>query len=84
MNNFYRRLALFILVYLLVVTVPWWLSGIVLLGLTVYLSNYVEVIFFGFLLDTLYASRYPMPFSGLSIATVFLISVILIKTRIRT
>lgn len=84
MNEFYKRAGLFGLMYIVVVIVPWWLSAVLLFGLTVYFSNYVEVLFFGFLFDVLYASQFPMPFLGLLIATVFLMAVILIKTQIRT
>ena len=63
---------------------PWWLSVLALVSLTIFVSNYVEVLFFAFLFDALYSYRYPMPFLALVIATVFLLIVISVKTRIRT
>ena len=78
------RIPLFVLVFILVVVLPWWLSVVILTGLTIYFPTYLEVIFFGFLFDTLYSSNYTFPYVGLCIATVFLIVVMFVKTRIRT
>ncbi len=71
---------LFAAVYVCVLTLPWWLSALVLAALTVFVLNYVEVMFFGFLFDTLYSSRH----IGFLAATIFLIVVLFVKSRIRT
>ena len=76
----WQRVILFVAVYACVLVLPWWLSAVVLVGLTVYLPVYFEVIFFGFLLDTLYSDQHYFILA----ATIFLILVILIKTKIRT
>ena len=84
MNKPYSRTFLFILVFGLILVLPWWLGVIILVGLTLYFPFYPEVLFFGFLFDTLYAGKYTFPFTGLTTATIFLFFIIYIKTRIRT
>jgi hypothetical protein len=63
----------------LALVLPWWLTALMLVGLTIYLPTYFEVIFFGFLLDTLYSNQH----IGLISATIFLIIVLLVKSRVR-
>ena len=75
----WQRVLLFVAVYILALVLPWWLTALVLVGLTIYLPTYVEVIFFGFLLDTLYSNQH----IGLFSATIFLIIVLLVKSRVR-
>lgn len=77
------RFIAFIVVFLLVVILPWWLSVVILIGLTIYSSLYLEVLFFGFLIDVLYTIQYNFPYTGLVTATVFLLITMFIKTRIR-
>ena len=82
----WQRILLFVSMYICVLVLPWWLTVIVLAGLTIYLHLYLEVVFFGFLFDTLYATKYSNTFFhfGLLSATVFLLLVMFVKTKIRT
>ena len=75
----WQRILLFVAVYICALTLPWWLTVVALVGLTIYLPTYLEVIFFGFLLDTLYSNQH----IGLFSTTIFLIIVILVKSRVR-
>jgi hypothetical protein len=84
MNTPLVRIILFILVFGCVTMLPWWVSTAVLIGLTIYFPYYLEVLFFGFLFDTLYASSYRFPYTGLTVAVVFLLVTMLVRTRIRT
>ncbi|MCX6702123.1 MAG: hypothetical protein NTX96_02950 [Candidatus Zambryskibacteria bacterium] len=83
MNISYIRILIFILTFILVVMLPWWISILVLAGLTIYFPLYLEVLFFGFLFDALYSVKYNFPYTGLTIALVFLVIVLFIKTRIK-
>jgi hypothetical protein len=67
-------------VFVCVLTLPWWLTSAILVGLTIYLPTYFEIIFFGFLFDTLYSKQH----YGLITATLFLAVVMFVKTKIRT
>ncbi len=78
------RIITFIITLVLVLTLPWWVSVVLLLGLTIVFPLYLEVLFFGFLFDTLYSSRHGFPYTALTIVFVFLILVSFVKTRIRT
>lgn len=84
MRNPFVRVIVFMLVFASVVVLPWWISIFMLAGLTIYFPLYLEVLFFGFLFDTLYSARYGFPYTALSIAFVFLLLVYFIRTRIRT
>jgi hypothetical protein len=75
----WQRILLFVAVYILALVLPWWLTALALFGLTVYLPTYIEVVFFGFLLDTLYSGQH----IGVISATIFFILVLIIKSRIR-
>ena len=75
----WQRILLFVAVYILALVLPWWLTALILVALTIYLPTYFEVIFFGFLLDTLYSNQH----IGLIGATIFLIIVLLVKSRVR-
>ena len=66
-----------------VVTLPWYVSAVLLIGLIVYYPLYIEGLFFAFLFDTLYAQRYVFPFTALTITTAFLLVTYFVKTRIR-
>lgn len=81
----WQRILLFFLVYALVVVLPWYLSVILLIGLTIYIPFYLEVLFFGFLIDTFYSVNYGDFFSRtfLIAATIILLGVMFIKTKIR-
>lgn len=77
------RISIFVITFILVVVLPWWLSTLLLFGLTVYISNYIEVVFFGFFLDSLYLVNYNFPFTGLTIATVVLLLTMFVKTQVK-
>ena len=83
MNKSIIRTLLFVLVFILVVVLPWWFSTFILAGLTIYFPFYLEVLFFGFLFDTLYSAEYAFPYTGLTMATVFLLATMFVRTRIR-
>ncbi len=63
---------------------PWWVFVPFILAETIYLKDYFEVIFFGFLIDILYSIQYPFPYTAMAYATVFVLVVMYIKTKIRT
>ncbi len=77
------RIIIFIIVFALVVVLPWWISILILLALTIYFPLYLEVLFFGFLFDTLYSVHFNFPYTGLSLTAVFLLITIFFKTQIR-
>ena len=78
------RILVFIFIFILQAVLPWWLTLLILLGLTIYYPLYLEVLFFGFLFDTLYSPTLAFPYVGLLSATAFLILVYFAKTYIRT
>ncbi len=78
-----KRFLLFIFVLIFVLLLPWWLSGIALLFLTIYIPFYPEVIFFGFLIDVIYSTGYAFPSLGLLIATVVFIVILYLRPYIR-
>jgi hypothetical protein len=78
------RVILFFLILALVIILPWWLSSLILVFLTIYFPFYLEVLFFGFLFDTLYSVHLSFPYVGLSLGTALLIIVLLVRTQIRT
>lgn len=82
----WQRILLFVVVYIFVLVLPWWLTALVLAGLTIYLPLYAEILFFGFLYDILYATKYTDVYlhTGLLTATIFLLVVMYVKTKIRT
>ena len=84
MNQYLFRFFVLILTIISVMVLPWWISVIILIGLTVYLKLYIEIIFFGFLFDVMYPARYVFPLTFLSCATIFLLVVMFVKTHIRT
>ena len=77
------RVIAFIFVFILVVILPWWISVVVLIGLTIYFPFYLEVVFFGFLFDALYTIQYSFPYTGLTVATGLLLVSMFVKTRVR-
>ncbi len=77
------RILVFILALIGILMLPWWISTVVLIALTIYFPFYLEVLFFGFLFDILYASREHFPFFALSLAAIFLIIVSFVRSRIR-
>ena len=49
MSTMSIRILVFIAAFIVLVVLPWWVSMVVLLGLTIYFPFYLEVLFFGFL-----------------------------------
>ena len=78
------RLLFFIITFTLVVILPWWVSAILLALLTIYFPFYIEVLFFGFLIDTLYSVQNNFPYNALTLAFVFLLVTMFVRTQIRT
>lgn len=76
----WQRVLLFAVVWVCVLTLPWWLSAILLSAMTIIVPIYLEALFFGFLFDTLYSSNH----AGLISAMVLLLVVMFARTRIRT
>jgi hypothetical protein len=76
----WKRLLLFILVFLFVSILPWWMSVIILAGLTIYIRFYFEVLFFAFLFDILYSGSH----TGMIVAIFFIGVVEFVRTKIRT
>ncbi len=84
MSKVWIRAGLFILTLGVVIMLPWWLSVIILILQSLFLVNYVEVIFFGFLIDTLYSSQYAFPYTAIIISATFILLIMFVRTRIRT
>jgi len=84
MHPFLLRVIFFFITFVVVVTLPWWVSVLALVTLTIYFQTYFEILFFAFLFDVLYSVRYVFPHTALTFALVFLIITMFIKTRIRT
>ncbi len=78
------RTASFFVTFVLVLSLPWWVSAVLLLLLTIYFDFYLEVLFFGFLLDSLYFGEKTYIYPSLTIATISLLIISFVKTRIRT
>ncbi len=49
------RIGADIIILFLIFLVPWWFSYILLLGALFFFDSYFEILYFGFLLDALYA-----------------------------
>ncbi|HEY4505187.1 MAG TPA: hypothetical protein VJG67_00650 [Candidatus Paceibacterota bacterium] len=83
MNGILVRILLFVVVFLSLLLLPWYISCLILVSLTIYLPLYPEVLFFGFLFDILYAVNFQFPYIGLTTSAVFLVIVYFTKTQIR-
>ncbi len=84
MNKSVLRVVLFLGVFGLVVTLPWWLSAIILVGLTIYFPLYLEVVFFGFTFDALYSAQFSFPYIAGTLALALLLLVSFVRKNIRT
>ncbi len=84
MNKPWVRIILFIVVFAAVTVLPWYLSLLILVSFTIYFTFYLEVIFFGFLFDALYLPGTHFPYNALTLAFVFLLVTMFVRTRIRT
>ena len=78
------RAVFFVLTFVFVVVLPWWLPAILLIALTIYFPYYLEVLFFGFVVDTLYLPANYFPYNTLTVAFIFFLLVSFVRTRIRT
>lgn len=84
MNRPLARVLLFFIVCGAVLVLPWWISVPILIAMTVWLPFYLEVVFFGFLFDVLYAGVYHFRYTGLVSAAVLLVAVWFVRSRIRS
>lgn len=84
LNKPFSRALLFVGALVFVIVLPWWLSLPIVLGLTVYMPLYLEVVFLGFVFDTLYSVRFSFPYTFMTAGTVLLLVVVYIRSRIRT
>lgn len=78
------RVIVFFTVFFLVFVLPWWLTAPLLFFLVIYFDFYIEVVFFGFLIDALYLINRSLLYPALITSFVILILVSFVKTRIRT
>ncbi len=78
------RIALFFVTIGSIILLPWWFYVALLLAQVLYIRNYFEIIFFGFFIDMLYSTKYPFPYIGVLVSTIILISLMFIRTKIRT
>lgn len=77
------RIITDICIFIGVLTLPWWLSVMLLMACIIYFPLYIEALFLAFLFDTLYATQYEFPQIGLLIATMILLITMFVRTRIR-
>lgn len=77
------RIIAFVLMFIAVVVLPWWLSALLLVTATIYFSLYLEVLFFGFLFDTLYSAQVHFPYNALTAGLVLFLVVSFVRTRVR-
>jgi hypothetical protein len=83
MNTTTVRLLLFVAVFLSIVFLPWWLSLLVMVSLAYYFPLYIEIIFFGFIFDSLFLASYKFPYVSLIATAVILVLIISIRKHIR-
>ncbi len=78
------RVFLFGLVLIFLGVLPWWITFVFIFILNIYIPNYLEMIFFGFLIDALYSDNNSL-FSPVLVISFVLYGVVnLVRTRIRT
>ena len=80
----YIRALIFVGVLIVILSFPWWVSLPVCLALVIYFPLYGEVLFFGFLFDTLYWAGSSFPYPTLTVTFLILIIVHFIKSQLRT
>lgn len=83
------RIIIDILMCVLILVLPWYVSVFLIFGCIVYFPVYLEALVFGFVFDTLYASSYShhilyIPYTALSISTVCVLVVTFLRKYIRT
>jgi hypothetical protein len=78
------RIPLFIVVAILIVMLPWWLTLALIVFLTVIIPFYFEVLFYGFIIDVVYGVNLSFPLIGLTSGAVFLLIVSFVRSQIRT
>ncbi len=83
MNKPWIRVVAFIAVFIFVAVLPWWISVIPLIILTMYYPMYIEVVFFGFMFDSLYSIKTGFLYPGLVLSTAFLLITMYAKTILR-
>ncbi len=80
----FKRISLFFAAFFAVLALPWWLSLLGVFFLIIYFPAYIEAIFFGFILDTMYSANYSIIFSYGLYMLLVLILVNQVRDHIRT
>ncbi len=82
-KNVLRAISFFAVLFMVLV-LPWWLSFFLLLAIVIYVDFYLEVLFFGFIVDILYGVKVGFVYPALSLSLSLLLLVYFVKTQIRT
>lgn len=78
------RTFLFVLMLFLIGFSPWWIYGLFLLILNIYIPYYYELIFFGFLIDLLYSDNVLVVSPVLAISIIVFTLTNIVRSKIRT
>lgn len=78
------RILAFFLTLVAVLVLPWWISAIIILFLMAYFPLYIESVFFGVLVDTVYSPEFSILYSFGFIAMILLVMIDFLKKYIRT
>lgn len=81
---YYKRLIIFLVLFLFVVVLPWWLAVPLVGFFMIYFPLYLEAVFLAFVYDSLYSSQFYFFNSWLFFATVLLLFLVFVKSFIRT
>ena len=84
MQKTWIRIVVDIAMGIAVLTLPWYVSAVLLVALILYFPLYIEGLLFAFLFDTLYARQLTFPYVALLLATIFVAIVYFVRTCIRT
>ena len=80
----FLRIILFFGMLVAVLALPWWLTAIFLFVLAWYFEFYLEIVFFGFLVDLLYFPKSSYFYPAMTLSLLCLLLILFIKPRIRT
>ncbi len=83
MQKTWMRVIADIVAGIAVVTLPWYVSMVLIVVLIVYYPLYIEALFLAFLFDILYARQLTFPYTALSLAAILVLAVSFIRPRIR-
>jgi hypothetical protein len=81
--SFTKRFIVDLCMFGAVLVLPWWFSVLLLAILIIYIPVYAEGLIMAFVFDTLYASHHAFPYTVLTTTTIFLLTVMFVRTRIR-